>query len=69
MDDQRASSSGLLSLAGFLRWVFVVPPLADAYVGGDAVTRAAVAAAWTAQHQFGGALLGRKRPARGKVWR
>jgi hypothetical protein len=38
--------------------VFVVPPLADSYVSGDAVTRAAVDAAWTAQHQFGGALLG-----------
>ncbi|MEX5720298.1 DUF4386 domain-containing protein [Geodermatophilus maliterrae] len=50
--------SVLLSLIGFLRWVFVVPPLADSYVGGDAVTRAAVEAAWTAQHQFGGALLG-----------
>ena len=50
--------SVLLSLIGFLRWVFVVPPLADSYVGGDTVTRAAVEAAWTAQHQFGGALLG-----------
>jgi hypothetical protein len=50
--------SVVLSLIGFLRWVFVVPPLADSYVGGDAVTRAAVDAAWTAQHQFGGALLG-----------
>jgi hypothetical protein len=48
----------LLSLIGFLRWVFVVPPLAEAYVGGGTVTREAVAAAWTAQHQFGGALLG-----------
>jgi hypothetical protein len=38
--------------------VFVVPPLADSYVAGDTVTRAAVDAAWTAQHQFGGALLG-----------
>jgi hypothetical protein len=52
------AASVLLSLAGFLRWVFVVPPLADAYVSGDDPTRAAVAAAWTAQHQFGGALLG-----------
>jgi hypothetical protein len=50
--------SVVLSLIGFLRWVFVVPPLADSYVSGDAVTRAAVDAAWTAQHQFGGALLG-----------
>jgi hypothetical protein len=52
------AASVVLSLIGFLRWVFVVPPLADSYVAGDAVTRAAVDAAWTAQHQFGGALLG-----------
>jgi hypothetical protein len=52
------ATSVVLSLVGFLRWVFVVPPLADSYVAGDATTRAAVAAAWTAQHQFGGALLG-----------
>jgi hypothetical protein len=52
------AASVLLSLIGFLRWVFVVPPLARSYVTGDAVTRAAVDAAWTAQHQFGGALLG-----------
>jgi hypothetical protein len=52
------ATSVVLALIGFLRWVFVVPPLADSYVTGDAVTRAAVDAAWTAQHQFGGALLG-----------
>jgi hypothetical protein len=52
------AASVVLSLIGFLRWVFVVPPLADAYVNGDATTRAAAGAAWTAQHQFGGALLG-----------
>jgi hypothetical protein len=52
------AASALLSLVGFLRWIFVVPPLADAYLAGDDVTRAAVAAAWTAQHQFGGTLLG-----------
>jgi hypothetical protein len=52
------ATSVVLSLIGFLRWVFVVPPLADSYVAGDAATRAAVEAAWTAQHQFGGALLG-----------
>ena len=50
--------SVVLSLIGFLRWVFVVPPLAESYVTGDAATRTAVEAAWTAQHQFGGALLG-----------
>lgn len=48
------AASVLLSLIGFLRWVFVVPPLARAYADGDS----AAAAAWTAQHQFGGALLG-----------
>lgn len=52
------ATSVLLSLIGFLRWVFVVPPLARSYIDGDALTRAAVDAAWTAQHQFGGALLG-----------
>jgi hypothetical protein len=52
------ATSVVLALIGFLRWVFVVPPLADSYVGGGAVEKAAVAAAWTAQHQFGGALLG-----------
>jgi hypothetical protein len=52
------ATSVVLSLIGFLRWVFVVPPLAESYVTGDATTKAAVDAAWTAQHQFGGALLG-----------
>src|SRR5215210_4248255 len=52
------ATSVLLSLIGFLRWVFVVPPLAHSYATGDPITRAAVDAAWTAQHQFGGALLG-----------
>jgi hypothetical protein len=52
------AASVLLALIGFLRWVFVVPALAEAYVAGNPVTRAATAAAWTAQHQFGGALLG-----------
>lgn len=52
------ATSVVLSLIGFLRWVFTVPPLARSYVAGDATTRAAVDAAWTAQHQFGGALLG-----------
>jgi hypothetical protein len=52
------AASIVLSLIGFLRWVFVVPVLAREYVSGDATTQTAVAAAWTAQHQFGGALLG-----------
>jgi hypothetical protein len=52
------ATSVLLSLIGFLRWVFVVPPLARSYATGDPMTQAAVDAAWTTQHQFGGALLG-----------
>jgi hypothetical protein len=52
------ATSVVLALVGFLRWVFVVPALAHSYVTGDATTQAAVNAAWTAQHQFGGALLG-----------
>jgi hypothetical protein len=52
------ATSIVLSVIGFLRWVFVIPPLADSFVGGDAATQAAVTAAWTAQHQFGGALSG-----------
>ena len=52
------AASVLLSLIGFLRWVFVVPALANSYATGDGQAQAAVAAAWTAQHQFGGALLG-----------
>jgi hypothetical protein len=52
------AASVLLSLIGFLRWVFVVPALAGSYAAGDSTTQAAVAAAWMAQHQFGGALLG-----------
>lgn len=52
------AASVLRALTGFLRWVFVVPPLANSYVNNDATTKAAVDAAWMAQHQFGGALLG-----------
>jgi hypothetical protein len=50
--------SVLLALIGFLRWVFVVPPMALMYQEGDAANRTALAAAWLAQHQYGGALLG-----------
>jgi hypothetical protein len=48
------------SLVGFLRWVFVVPELAAMYADPTAyaTTREAVVAAYSTQHQFGGALLG-----------
>jgi hypothetical protein len=48
----------VLALIGFLRWVFVVPPLAGFYQDSDSANRTALAAAWLAQHQFGGAFLG-----------
>jgi hypothetical protein len=48
------------SVVGFLRWVFVVPDLVDIYFASDATDadRAGVIASFTAQHQYGGALLG-----------
>jgi hypothetical protein len=52
------AASVLLSLIGFLRWVFVVPALARVYEGADPGGRTSVEAAWLAQHQYGGALLG-----------
>ena len=60
------AASVLLALIGFLRRVFVVPALAGSYAAGDPTTQAAVAAAWMAQHQFGGGPVGRApRPAAG----
>jgi hypothetical protein len=52
------AASVVFSLIGFLRWVFVVPALARVYETGDDATKVATEAAWLAQHQFGGALLG-----------
>ena len=52
------TASVAFSLIGFLRWVFVVPALAREWTEGNDVTKAAVEAAWLAQHQLGGALLG-----------
>jgi hypothetical protein len=48
------------SLVGFLRWVFVVPNLADMYLaeGASEATRQGVVAAYTAQHQLAGTMLG-----------
>jgi hypothetical protein len=50
----------ITSVVGFLRWVFVVPDLVDLYVAADAThaSRAGVVASYTAQHQYGGTLLG-----------
>jgi hypothetical protein len=50
----------IASTVGFLRWVFVVPDLVDLYFAPDATeaARSGVVASYTAQHQFGGSLLG-----------
>ncbi len=50
----------IVSVVGFWRWVFVVPDLVDLYFAADATdaTRAGVVASYTAQHQYGGTLLG-----------
>lgn len=50
----------IASLLGFLRWVFVVPGLAEMYADPAVyhTTREAVVAAFQVQHQLGGALLG-----------
>ena len=52
--------SVVASLVGFLRWVFVVPGLADMYLapGATEATKQAVTAAYWAQHQLAGTLLG-----------
>jgi hypothetical protein len=36
------AASVVLSLIGFLRWVFVVPPLAESHLAGDATTQASL---------------------------
>jgi hypothetical protein len=51
--------SGIVQVIGLLRWVFVVPVLANAYVDTvDPSTRAAAIVSFQAVHQFGGVLLG-----------
>lgn len=54
------TASVLASATGFLRWVFVVPPLAAQYgqAGASEAAREAAAAAYLAAHQYGGTLLG-----------
>ncbi len=46
-----------LSVVGFLRWVLVVPALSERFAAGGPEAEAAKAA-FVAQHQYGGALIG-----------
>ncbi|MFN8432457.1 MAG: DUF4386 domain-containing protein [Anaerolineales bacterium] len=50
----------IVQVVGLLRWVFVVPALTRLYTdpSTDSVTQAAVAAVFTAVHQYGGVILG-----------
>ena len=51
--------SGIAQIIGLLRWVFVVPVLADAYVSSnDVATKAATKISFQTIHQFAGVLLG-----------
>lgn len=57
-----ATTIGLIGLVvqliGLLRWTFVVPVLARAYIAGDNMQKAANVAGFQLIHQFGGVLLG-----------
>ncbi len=48
----------VVQVVGLLRWVFVIPVLANIFVNGDAATQAASKVAFQVVHQFGGVLLG-----------
>ncbi len=51
--------SGIVQIIGLLRWVFVIPVIADSYVSaGDEATKAAARISFLVIHQFGGVLLG-----------
>jgi hypothetical protein len=51
--------SGIVQIIGLLRWVFVVPIIADSYVSaGDAAAKTAAISSFQTIHQFGGVLLG-----------
>ena len=57
------AASVMLSLIEFLRWVFVVPPLAASYVEGDPVTRRWPLPSGRRDQRQGAGLMG-GRPAR-----
>lgn len=51
--------SGILQSVGLMRWVFVVPVLANLYTTTtDTVTRRAVSVTYQAVHQYGGVVIG-----------
>jgi hypothetical protein len=51
--------SGIVQIVGLLRWVFVVPVIANNYVSSsDAVAKGSAIQSFQTIHQFGGVLLG-----------
>lgn len=54
------AASGIIQAIGLLRWVFVVPSLAGAYIVADpgSADRAAIAQVFNALNQYGGVALG-----------
>ncbi len=51
--------SGMVQIIGLLRWVFVIPVLANTYVTSESAgSREAVIMSFQTIHQFGGVLLG-----------
>lgn len=52
--------SGLLQCIGLMRWVFVIPILANTYVdpAASAATRETVTVVYQAVHQYGGVVIG-----------
>ena len=51
--------SGIVQIIALLRWVFVVPALANTYASaGDVATKTAAIMSFQTIHQFGGVLLG-----------
>jgi hypothetical protein len=52
--------SGILQAVGLMRWVFVIPVLADLYTATSAstATREAVSVVYQVVHQYGGVVIG-----------
>lgn len=50
--------SGIAQIVALLRWVFVVPALANYYMSGDAAAKTSAIISFQTVHQFGGVLLG-----------
>ncbi len=50
--------SGVVQIIALLRWVFVVPVIANSYIAGDATAKTVAISSFQTVHQFGGVLIG-----------